>query len=159
MQINYSKKSFQIIGAPGQSTLDIQFHEKVNSEAVIAFLEFLRRKYGKIFVILDNAAARTSKAVNEYVKDTDGDVVLQFLPLRTLQHNPIEIQWREIRWAVAGMYFGDVDEMQKRIRQLLRSGEVPIVKLFECMQKAIKNQNGPWDAARPMPVNSAAIQQ
>ena len=159
VQINYSKKSFQIIGALGQSTLDIQFHEKVNSEAVIAFLEFLRRKYGKIFVILDNAAAHTSKAVNEYVKNTNGDVVLQFLPPRTPQHNPIEIQWREIRRAVAGIYFGDVDEMQKRIRQLLHSGEVPIVKLFEYMQKAIKNQNGPWGAARPMPVNSATIQQ
>ena len=118
VQINYSKKSFQIIGAPGQGTLDIQFHEKVNSEAVIAFLEFLRRKYGKIFVILDNAAARTSKAVDEYVKDTGGDVVLQFLPPRTLQHSPIEIQWQEIRRAIAGIYFGGVDEMQKRIRQL-----------------------------------------
>ena len=61
VQINYSKKSFQIIGALGQGTLDIQFHEKVNSETVIVFLEFLRRKYDKIFVILDNAAAHTSK--------------------------------------------------------------------------------------------------
>ena len=41
VQINYPKKSFQIIGALGQGTLDIQFHEKVNSEAVIVFLEFL----------------------------------------------------------------------------------------------------------------------
>ena len=52
VQINCSRKSFQIIGALGQGTLEIQFHEKVNSEAVIAFLEFLRRKYGKIFVYL-----------------------------------------------------------------------------------------------------------
>ena len=155
VQINYSKKSFQIIGALGQGTLDIQFHEKVNSEAVIAFLEFLRHRYGKIFVILDNAAAHTSRAVREYIESTRGDVVLQFLPPRTPQHNPIEIQWLEIRRAIAGIYFGDVDEMQKRIRQLLHSGEVPIVKLFEYMQKAIKNQNGPWDAARPISVNSA----
>ena len=140
-------------------TLDIQFHEKVNSEAVIAFLEFLRRKYGKIFVILDNAAAHTSKVVNEYVKNTNGDVVLQFLPPSTLQHNSIKVQWQEIRLAVAGIYFGDVDEMQKRIRQLLHSGKVPIVKLFEYMQKAIKNQNGPWDVARPIPVNFATAQQ
>ena len=159
VQINYSKKSFQIIGALGQGTLDIQFHEKVNSETVIAFLEFLRRKYGKIFVILDNAVAHTSMAVREYIESTRGDVVLQFLPPRTLQHNPIEIQWQEIRRAIAGMYFGDVDEMQKRIRQLLHSGEVPIVKLFEYMQKAIKNQNGPWGAARPISVNSATGQQ
>ena len=84
---------------------------------------------------------------------------MQFLPPRTPQHNPIEIQWREIRRAIAGIYFRDVDEMYKRIRQLLHSGEIPIVKLFEYMQKAIKNQNRPWDAPRPIPVNSATIQQ
>ena len=139
--------------------LDIQFHEKVNSETVIVFLEFLRRKYGKIFAILDNAAAHTGKAVKEYIESARGDVVLQFLLPRTLQHNPIEIQWQEIRRAIAGICFGGVDEMQKRIRQLPHSGEVPIVKLFEYMQKAIKNQNGPWDAARPISVTSATGQQ
>ena len=46
------------------------------------------------------------------------------------------------------MYFGDVDETQKRIRQLLHGGEAPLVELFEYMRKAIKNQNGPWNAAR-----------
>ena len=53
-----------------------------------------------------------------------------FLPPRTPQHNPIGIQWREIRRAIADIFFGGFDEMQKRIRQLLHSGEVPIVKLF-----------------------------
>ena len=147
------------IDALRQGTLEIQFHKKVNSEAVIAFLESLRRKYGKIFVILDNAAAHTGKAVNEYVKNTNGDAVLQFLPPRTLQHNPVKMQWQEIRRVVAGIYFRDAAKMQKRIRQILHSGEVPIVKLFEYVQKAIKNQNGPWDAARPIPVNSATAQQ
>ena len=55
------------------------------------------------------------------------------------------------------MYFGDVDETQKRIRQLLHGGEAPLVELFEYMRKAIKNQNGPWNAARHIPVNPVAI--
>ena len=33
-------------------TLDIQFHEKANSESVIMLLEYLRRRYRKIFAIL-----------------------------------------------------------------------------------------------------------
>ena len=71
------------MGALGIGTLDIQFHEQANSENVIALLEYLRRRYGKIFVILDNAAAHTSKAMKEYVGRAGGDVVPWFLPPRT----------------------------------------------------------------------------
>ena len=65
--INHSKKSVKIVGALGMGTLDIQFHEKANSESVIALLEYLRRRYGRIFVILDNAAAHTGTAMREYI--------------------------------------------------------------------------------------------
>ena len=38
--INHSKKSVKIVGALGMGTLDMQFHEKANSESVIALLEY-----------------------------------------------------------------------------------------------------------------------
>ena len=159
VQINFSKKSTKIIGALGQGTLDIQFYQKIDADSVIAFLEYLRCMYGRVLVILDNAGAHTSKQVKDYIESTKGDVVLWFLPPRTPQHNPIEIQWREIRRAVAGIFFGGLDKLQKRIRQLLHSGEVPIVKLFGYMQEALKNQNGPWHPPRIIPVDPAIIQQ
>ena len=142
--INFSKKSIKIIGALGPGTLDIQFHQKTDADGVIALLEYLRYRYGKVFVILDDTAAHTGRQMDDYIKSTKGDVVLWFLPPRTPQHNPIEIQWREIRRAATDIFFGGLDELQKRIRQLLHSGEVPIIKLFGYMQDALKNQNGPW---------------
>ena len=148
VQINFSKKSIKIIGALGLGTLDIQFHQKTDADSVIALLEYLRYRYGKVFVILDNAGSHTGKQMDEYIESTKGDVVLWFLPPRTPQHNPIEVQWREIRRAIADLFFGGLDELQKRIRQLLHSGEVPIVKLFGYMQDALKNQNGPWHPPR-----------
>ena len=112
-----------------------------------------------MFVILDNAAAHTCKQMDEYIPSTKGDAVLWFLPHRTPQHNPTEIQWRKIRRAVTDILFGGLDELQKRIRQLLHSGEAPIVKLFGYMQGALKNQNGPWHPPRIIPVDPAIIQQ
>ena len=159
VQVNFSKKSTKIIRAPGLGTLDIQFHQKTDAGSVIALLEYLRYRYGKVFVILDNAGAHTGEQMDEYIKSTKGDVLLQFLPPRTPQHNPIEIQWRKIRRAVADIFFGGLDDLQKRIRQLLHSGEVPIVKLFGYMQDVLKNQNGPWHPPRIMPVDPAIIQQ
>ena len=157
--INFSKKSIKIIGALGQGTFDMQFHQKTDADSVIALLEYLRYKYGRVFVILDNAGAHTGKRMDEYIESTKGDVVLWFLPPRTPQHNPIEVQWREIRRAVADLFFGGLDELQKRIRQLLHSGEVPIVKLFGYMQGALKNQNGPWYLPRTIPIDPAIIQR
>ena len=159
VQINFSKKSTKIIGALGLGTLDMQFHQKTDADSVIALLEYLRYKYGRVFVILDNAGSHTGKQMDEYIKSTKGDVVLWFLPPRTPQHNPIEIQWREIRRTVADIFFGGLDELQKRIRQLLHNGEVSIVKLFGYMQEALKNQNGPWHPLRIIPVDPATMQQ
>ena len=159
VQINFSKKSIKIIVALGQGTLDIQFHQKTDAGSVIALLEYLRCMYGRLFVVLDNTGAHTGKQMKDYIKNTKGNVVLWFLPPCTPQHNPIEIQWRGIRRAVADIFFGGLDELQKRIRQLLHSGKVPIVKLFAYMQEALKNQNGPWYSPRIIPVDPAIIQQ
>ena len=70
VQINFSKKSIKIIGALGQGTFDMQFHQKTDAQSVIAFLEYLRYRYGSVFVILDNAAAHTGKQMDEYIKST-----------------------------------------------------------------------------------------
>ena len=97
---------------------------------MISLLEYVRRKRGKIFVILDNASAHRSKAVAEYVRKMGGMVVLWFLPPRTPQHNPIEVLWREIKRAIADIYFGGIDQMRAAIIRMLRRGEVAIVSLF-----------------------------
>ena len=76
--INFSKKSIKIIGALGQGTFDMQFHQTTDADSVIALLEYLRYKYGRVFVILDNAGAHTGKRMDEYIKSTKGDVVLWF---------------------------------------------------------------------------------
>ena len=83
VQINFSKKSIKTIGVLGRGTFDMQFHQKTDADSVIALLEYLRYRYGKVFVILDNAGAHTGKQMNDYIKSTKGDVVLWFLPPRT----------------------------------------------------------------------------
>ena len=59
VQINFSKKSIKAIEVLGQGTFDMQFHQKTDADSVIALLEYLRYRYGKVFVILDNAGAHT----------------------------------------------------------------------------------------------------
>ncbi len=49
----------------------------------------------------------------------------------TPQHNPIEIQWREIKRALAGRYYKDgFPEIQKSILHMMENGEVGTVRLL-----------------------------
>ena len=52
------------------------------------------------------------------------------IPPHTPQLNPIEIQWREIRAAIADIFFGGLDKMRDAIRRMIRNGGMPIVKMF-----------------------------
>lgn len=80
--------------------------------------------------------------MDEYVRNTGGRVVLWFLPPRTPQHNPIEVLWREIKRAIADIYFGGIDQMRTAIIRMLHRDEVAIVSLFRYMLR-------PWTAATP----------
>ena len=66
-----------------------------------------------------------------------GDVVLWYLLSYTPQHNPIEMEWRELKRAIAGKYFDKFEEMHKTIKNLIKSGEVATVKLLWYMIDAI----------------------
>ena len=95
-----------------------------------------------VFVILDNARAHTGKQMDDYIESTKGDVALVVSAPSTPQHNPKEVQWREIRRAVADIFFAGLDICKTRIWQLLHSGEVPMQSLI--MQGPLKVENGPW---------------
>ena len=138
VDVNFSRKTLKVIGALCDGKFHYQFQDSANSDNLILMLERLRELYGKVFVILDNARAHKSKKVQEYLNRTNGDVVLWYLPPHSPQHNPIEVQWREIKRAITYRFFkGGLKEMQGAIRQLLGRGEVPVVRLLNYMIDAI----------------------
>lgn len=63
--------------------------------------------------------------------DMSGDVEILHLPPHTPQLNPLEIQWREIKAAIADILFGGLDKMRDTIRQMILNGEMPIVRMFD----------------------------
>ena len=90
---------------------------------------------------MDNAAAHKSREMEDYVMGTNGSVVRWFLPPYTPQQNPIEIQWREIKRAVADTFFGGFDKLQERIRKMLDAGRCP-------EQDCLDTCWMPWNAKR-----------
>ena len=54
--------------------------------------------------------------------DADGVVEILHLPHRTPQLNPIEVEWREIKAAVADIFFDGLDRMRDATRRMIRNG-------------------------------------
>ena len=150
-RVNYSKKTLKVIGAIGTDVCHLNFCDSANSDSFIELLDLARAEHGKLFVILDNAKAHTSKKVKQYVKGTNGDVVLWYLPPYTPQHNPIEILWRELKRAIACRYYDrGFPQMQKSMVRMITNGEVTVPKLFGYMLDAIQ------EAKNCMPLQSIA---
>ena len=129
--VNYSRKSTNILGALGNGALHIEYHDNLKADSYISLIENVVKKYGKVGIVADNAKAIVGKDVTHYINSTDGAVeMIHFLP-HTPQPNPIEIEWREIKRAVADIFFGGLDELQEAITRMLANEEIAIVKLYD----------------------------
>ena len=69
--------------------------------------------------------------MNDYIARTDGAVEMAHIPPHTPQLSPIEMEWREIRAAIADIFFGGLDRMRDAIIRMFHNGEIPIVKMFD----------------------------
>ncbi len=134
--VNHSKRSIHMIGALGDGTLDLQFHDNLTAASHVELIKHLHRRYGKVGIIADNASALTGVTMRKCLDDSSGDIEILHLPPHTPQLNPIEIEWREIRVVIADIFFDGLDSMRDAIRQMIRNGEIPIVKMFDWLLAA-----------------------
>ena len=134
--VNHSKQSIHMIGALGDGTLDLQFHDGLSAGSCVGLVEHLRRRYGKVGIIADNAGSLTGRDMRKCLDGADGDMEILHLPPHTPQLNPIEVEWREIKAAIADISFDGLDGMRDAIRRMIRNGEMPIVKMFDWLLAA-----------------------
>ena len=128
---NYSRKSTHIFGALGDGTLHVEFHDDLKAKSYTDLVDSVQQKYGKVGIIADSARAITGKTMRDHIAATNGNVeMIHFLP-HTPQLNPIEIQWREIKRAIADIFFGGLEKLQEAVMRMLKNGEIAIVKMFD----------------------------
>ncbi len=74
--------------------------EATNSCTSVDFLKWVRPKYPKFALVLDNAPCHKSGAVMDYPAHVNGGIRLAFLPPHVPQPNPTEILWGDQAAAV-----------------------------------------------------------
>ena len=129
VKTGFSKKAVKVFGVLGPDRLHVMPAEAANSTTFKIFLEALHQHYGKVTFVTDNASYHKSQYVQNYLKSTNGDVVLVHLPPYTPQLNPMEIQWKVIKERLACRYFATVEELEASLIRLVESGEVRPVNI------------------------------
>ena len=126
----FSTKTIRLFGALGRCRIHIKAVEKTNSETFVEFLKELHQEYGRLVILLDNAAYHRYNAVDEFVKSAYGEIKLFYLPPYTSKLNPIEIPWGVLEGILAARYFGSADDLVGAIPDLIDSGQMRQVKLM-----------------------------
>src|SRR5437867_10250034 len=92
-----SVNAISTVNARGEFWYEI-YTERLNATRFITLLtHFMRRRKGKVFLILDGHPADIAKAVARYVQSLRGRLELHFLPGYAPELNPDEFVWNHLK--------------------------------------------------------------
>jgi transposase len=146
LQTTGKQKRLHLVGALSLSEMQIVVREykTIDADAMIQFFKDLEstKNEGKIYVILDNAAAHRNHKLTDYLKDSR--IQLHYLPPYSPNLNPIERLWKVFRemtlynryfetcWdffaAVRGFFAEKVHRIQRQLRERINDN-FQIIKL------------------------------
>lgn len=115
--------SVQMISAISASgTLHFMLHEGRTTAEV--FLQFLKQlmvgQTRPIILVVDGHSIHKAKIIQEYVKSTEGMLILAFLPPYSPQLNPDEQVWKNVKERVAKLKPTDKASLRSLIEQSLK---------------------------------------
>ena len=122
--ISLPRQRFHSIGAPGDGVPCGAFHKKANSGAYCDFPGRLRRKFGRVLPLPDNAPCHKPGTVREYLKKTNGDIQMRHFPPHAPEPSP-----------AGNRPYEGAEGAQESISAMLLGKEIPIVKTFDYLAR------------------------
>src|SRR5438128_2846559 len=114
---------------------------KLNAESFVLFLEnFMKRRSGKIFLVIDGHPAHKAKRVNAYVSAWEGRLELHPLPAYAPDLNPDEFVWSHMKNnGVSKKPLKKNESLSSRIEEDLNKikGNPELVRSFFCAESVV----------------------
>jgi len=132
-----SRKRFHSLGALLGDGFEYRLCDRANGDSFTGLLGHLRHKYGKLIMILDNAAYHKSGKVMRFVGSCHGDIIPVYFPPHTPELNPIEVQWRMVRKATANRLYGTAKATKDSIWAMVGSGELVVARMSGCLTYSV----------------------
>ena len=116
-------------------------YDTFDSQTFVRYLDELRRKYGRIFVIADSASPHRSNTVKDYLARSDDNPVIRRLPVASPHMNAAEECWHQAKKAIlVGMHHTSFEEMKKSIAVYFRTVRFRL-DLYVYLQRRLVNGN------------------
>lgn len=97
---------------------------KLNAESVLKALYKMKRRFGKVILVIDKAAWHKAKKVKAYLRKNRREIKVIWFPGGCPELNPVEECWRQAKREVnGGKIHESFEAMKKELRHLLRYRE------------------------------------
>lgn len=101
-------------------------YDKFNSANFVDYLEQARRKWGKVLMIMDNAAQHKSKKVVKYLEQNP-DVMIVYLPVARPELSAIEAIWKQAKYRlITSEFYKTVDDLKAAVSEYFRTCSINI---------------------------------
>lgn len=97
VNITQANKYTNVFAARSKKSFVFSFRKKKRQKDFVAFLEKLRRRWGKTLLFVDNARAHHGKLVNEFLNQYKQTFKIEYFPAYTPELNPTEQCWKPAR--------------------------------------------------------------
>lgn len=111
-------KKVHVFGALNDVSCITKMTTHINAKKYLPFLRRLKKKHGKLCIIVDNARWHLTKKVFEFVKKEK--IVMIRLPPYSPELNPIEQYWKNIKQHLAMRPISTKDELIKEVKNALQ---------------------------------------
>jgi len=130
-----SVNAISAVSARGEFWYEI-YSERLNATRFVELLRhFMRRRQGRVFLVLDGHPAHVARSVSEYVRTLRGRLELHFLPGYAPELNPDEFVWNHLKkQGVSKKPLRSDESLRSRVQSDLRAIKCrpALVRSFFC---------------------------
>ena len=97
-------------------------YDRFDGDTFLAYLKELRRHFGKVNVIMDNASQHSTRNVNAFLAKNRKDIRVMYLPAATPELSAIEEYWHQPRRDVlVSEYYATFAQVRHTLSEYLRT--------------------------------------
>ncbi len=117
VKISHSNLCTNVIAARSSKSFVFIFSKKKNRKKFVAFLEKLRKRWGRFLLFTDNYKPHKEGIVTEYLQNHKKTVKIAYFPKYSPEVNPIEQCWKPGRTALSNRIVPSLNAAKYHLRK------------------------------------------
>jgi transposase len=128
--INSKNKCTNVFGARSRYSFVFAFSKRKNQKSFVKFLNKLLKRWGRVFLLVDNGPCHHGKIVDKFLKSHRKTFILAYFPTYSPDLNPVEQCWKPGRKELSNRLLPSLSSAQYHLSKTFRKqGFMP--KMFK----------------------------